>query len=125
MEAIERIAKAICNHHGRDYDAMVELNKDWWRGAARAALEAMPKARECEPMVPDEGGWSEWIHPLPGYLMQCCDCGLIHEMEFAIGETRDKGGPLNDGESDETGAILFRARRHAAQVGRHPDGEEA
>ena len=70
---------------------------------------------QCEPMHPDEDGWSEWIHPLPGYLMQCCDCKLIHEMELAIGE-REGDGPLNEGESDETGVILFRARRHQEDV---------
>lgn len=64
---------------------------------------------KCEPMHPDEDGWSEWIHPLPGYLMQCCDCGLIHEMEFAIGG-RVGDGPLNEGEG-ENAVILFRARR--------------
>lgn len=64
----------------------------------------------CEPMIAGEDGWCEWIHPLPGYLMQCCDCGLIHEMEFAIGETVDKNGPLNAGEAEES-VILFRARR--------------
>lgn len=66
---------------------------------------------QCEPMHPDEEGWSEWIHPLPGYLLQCCDCGLVHDMEFAIGETIDKGGPFNPGESEE-GVVIFRARRH-------------
>lgn len=66
---------------------------------------------ECEPMHPDEDGWSEWIHPLPGYLMQCCDCGLIHEMEFAIGRRRKgENGPLNEGETLRR-VILFRARR--------------
>lgn len=60
-------------------------------------------------MRPDEDGWSEWIHPLPGYLMQCCDCGLIHEMEFAIGR-RSGDGPLNEGETEEA-VIVFRARR--------------
>ena len=51
-------------------------------------------------------GWSEWVHPAPGYRMICCDCGLSHEMEFRIVE----------------GEIVFRARRHArstAQVRRH------
>lgn len=66
---------------------------------------------QCEPMHPDEEGWSEWVHPLPGYLMQCCDCGLVHEMQFEIGG-RDGDGPLNPGESDETGVIIFRARRY-------------
>lgn len=29
--------------------------------------------------------WSEWICPDPkGYLMKCCDCGLVHEAEFGV-----------------------------------------
>ncbi|KKW92671.1 hypothetical protein [Sphingobium chungbukense] len=64
---------------------------------------------QCEPMHPDEEGWSEWIHPLPGYLMQCCDCGLIHEMQFEIAEPNDPA-QLNPGEG-EHGVIIFRARR--------------
>lgn len=70
---------------------------------------------DCEPMDPDEEGWSEWVHPLPGYRMQCCDCGLIHDMEFVIGQ-RIGDGPLNEGESED-GVILFRARRSEAADG--------
>ena len=29
-------------------------------------------------------GWTDWIHPLPGYRMQCCDCGLIHRLELRV-----------------------------------------
>lgn len=65
---------------------------------------------ECEVMLPDENGWSEWIHPIPGYVMQCCECGLKHEMEAAIGQTVTVGGPRNDGESDDA-VVLFRMRR--------------
>lgn len=81
---------------------------------------------ECEPMRPDAEGWSEWIHPLPGYLMQCCDCGLVHEMEFAVGERAGQSGALNEGESEDS-VILFRARRHepssAEQVERDSPGD--
>lgn len=29
--------------------------------------------------------WSEWVCPDPkGYLMRCCDCGLVHEAEFGV-----------------------------------------
>ena len=29
--------------------------------------------------------WSEWVCPDPkGYLMKCCDCGLVHEAEFGV-----------------------------------------
>jgi hypothetical protein len=28
-------------------------------------------------------GFSAWKNPkMRGYLMACCDCGLVHEMEF-------------------------------------------
>lgn len=28
-------------------------------------------------------GFSRWVNPiLNGYMMGCCDCGLVHEMEF-------------------------------------------
>lgn len=34
-------------------------------------------------MTARRGGWCDWIMPIPkGYLMKCCDCGLVHEMEF-------------------------------------------
>lgn len=30
-------------------------------------------------------GFSRWIQPnMPKYLMSCCDCGLVHEMQFRI-----------------------------------------
>lgn len=59
------------------------------------------------PVNPD--GWSDWCHPLPGYRLQCCDCGLIHEMEFAI-VPRNADVEMNEGE-DEGHVIIFRARR--------------
>lgn len=67
---------------------------------------------KCEPMHPGPDGWSEWIHPLPGYLMQCCDCGLIHRMQFAIVPRSEVSGAgeLNEGETD-AGVIIFRAAR--------------
>jgi hypothetical protein len=30
-------------------------------------------------------GWTRWIQPIKrGYLLKCCDCGLVHRMEFRI-----------------------------------------
>ena len=54
-------------------------------------------------------GWSDWIHPLPGYKMACCDCSLVHNMQFRI---------------DDLGQINFRASRNVratAQKRRHRD----
>lgn len=61
-------------------------------------------------MYAGENGWSEWIHPLPGYLMQCCDCDLIHEMQVAIGQAEGDAEGLNEGETRER-LVLFRMRR--------------
>jgi hypothetical protein len=31
----------------------------------------------------------EWVQPVPaGYRMACCDCGLVHELDFRIHEGR-------------------------------------
>ena len=35
--------------------------------------------------VENADDWSEWVCPDPkGYLMKCCDCGLVHETEFGV-----------------------------------------
>jgi hypothetical protein len=65
---------------------------------------------ECEIMEPDEDGWSEWVHPLPNYIMECCDCGLQHEMETAIVKAHDLITPTSEGE-DKNHVIIFRMRR--------------
>ena len=50
--------------------------------------------RRYEPEALNDDGWSDWIKPLPGYVLQCCDCGSLHKMEFAV----------------EDGAVVFRAK---------------
>lgn len=31
----------------------------------------------------NKNGWSDWILPIMrGYKLACCDCGLVHDMEF-------------------------------------------
>ena len=40
---------------------------------------------QCEPQEEVEDGWCNWVCPKPqGYLMQCCDCELIHEVDFRV-----------------------------------------
>lgn len=35
--------------------------------------------------VERDDGWSDWVQPLmDGYRMACCDCGLVHEMQFGV-----------------------------------------
>lgn len=60
-------------------------------------------------------GWSEWRHPLPGHRMACCDCGLIHEMEFRIVRQVGPEGPDGTWPSrapkEKDLRVIFRAKR--------------
>jgi len=64
-----------------------------------------------------EGGWSRWVQPVmhKPYRMACCDCGLVHDMEFSV---LRKGKDLPNGtwlakELDRAKyRVEFRARRN-------------
>lgn len=44
----------------------------------------------------------EWIQPIrTGYKMSCCDCGLVHELDFRI----------------RKGRVQYRARRNQRSTG--------
>lgn len=110
---IEAIARAIAETPFADWNGTTAAHR------VIAALERTgyavtpTQAVQCEPMDPqDDDGWCEWIHPLPGYLMQCCDCGLVHEMQYAIVPSHENCGDaeLNEGETED-GVVIFRARR--------------
>ena len=50
-------------------------------------------------------GWSDWQRPIHGrgqrnYRMACCDCGLVHEMQFRVIELRGRQ------------RVLFKAKRN-------------
>lgn len=60
-------------------------------------------------------GFSRWIRPvMMGYKFGCCDCGLVHEMEFRVlaverryADGRWTGTPL----PRSAYRVIFRARR--------------
>lgn len=102
----------------RMWSASTETEKEYLAAIiAEARAEGRQSAlkRSYEQMVEGGDGWSDWIHPLPGYLMKCCDCGLVHDMQFEIALRNETDVALNPGESDD-GVIIMRARRH-------PEGE--
>lgn len=36
-----------------------------------------------------KNGWTGWIQPIrKGYKMACCDCGLVHNMDFRVSDGR-------------------------------------
>lgn len=40
----------------------------------------MPRFRKLKE---GRNGWTRWEFPvMTGYLLACCDCGLVHKMEF-------------------------------------------
>ncbi len=48
-------------------------------------------------------GWSDWITPRArGYRLGCCDCGLVHEMDFRV---------------DADGDVQYRVRRQNRATG--------
>jgi hypothetical protein len=66
---------------------------------------------------PGRGGWTEWVNPvMRRYFMRCCDCGLVHEMQFRViaqtSKTR-KDGTWDSATPPKTPTLRasFRARR--------------
>lgn len=73
-----------------------------------------------------EGGWSDWQQPrMPGYRMGCCDCGLVHDMEFKVLRVtkQNTDGSWEAEELDPAEfRVSFRAKRNnrsTAQIRRH------
>lgn len=49
---------------------------------------------------------NEWQMPImKGYKMACCDCGLVHRMDFKVIDN-DTQKPIKNGR------VLLRAKRH-------------
>ena len=60
--------------------------------------------------VANEGGWSEWVNPhSEQYFMKCCDCGLVHEMQFKVAKYSE--GDECEFVADVNLQAVFRARR--------------
>lgn len=54
---------------------------------------------------PTSRAFSEWIAPrMTKYLMACCDCGLVHELQFQI-------TPARVSKDGQFCRVIFRVRR--------------
>jgi hypothetical protein len=61
--------------------------------------------------VDSASDWSEWVCPDPAqYFMKCCDCGLVHEMQFNV--VKYSAGDKCEDVDDPHVQAVFRARRH-------------
>lgn len=77
------------------------------------------------------GKWSRWVPPLmKGYKMACCDCGLVHDMEFKIvrvTKTMKDGSWLYEPVKGKY-RVMFRAsrnKRSTGQVRRHKPSRQS
>ncbi len=68
--------------------------------------------KKFKTMNPKRGGWTEWVFPKNPYLFKCCDCDLVHEMQFkAFVEKNKKRGAFEIEILPEPIRAMFRARR--------------
>ena len=67
---------------------------------------------ECEPQEALEDGWCDWVCPKPqGYLMQCCDCGLIHEVESRVAKYEPRPSEVFEVVDDPDLQVQWRMKR--------------
>lgn len=69
-------------------------------------------ARRYRQEIETATGWTDWIRPAQGgYMIACCDCGLVHELQFKA----VKRAPFRDGKTVQFETVradaIFRARR--------------
>ena len=132
-EALDKALEGAANY----IDALGGDSRKYRQALANAALDKMAEnARELgldyEPWKPsdtahrpgglpqdfikheveNEGDWSEWVNPKPEqYFMKCCDCGLVHEMQFKVAKYSE--GDECKFVADADLQAVFRARRTA------------
>ena len=65
-----------------------------------------------EPQQALEDGWCDWVCPKPtGYLMQCCDCELIHEVDFRVVKYESKDSEVYEVVDDPNLQAQMRMKR--------------
>ena len=66
-------------------------------------------------------GWTDYVSPkMTGYRLACCDCGLVHDMEFfavRIVKKNDDGSFEYEELDREKFRVVFRARRNKRSTG--------
>jgi hypothetical protein len=87
----------------------------------------MPRIK---PIVANDDGWTEWQAPTRRYRMACCDCGLVHNVEFCVvlvGRKRSDGTRPIRRYNPAGYRVMFRMKRNersTSQVHRHSSGHD-
>jgi hypothetical protein len=119
-EAIEEAIEVL--EDANDVARMEFSDEDYYSEAINALRKALETdlARvgevgvwgECEPQEEVEDGWCDWVCPKPrGYLMQCCDCELIHEVDFRVVQYEPKPSEVYEVVDDPNLQAQMRLRR--------------
>jgi hypothetical protein len=117
MEFWDRKAKAITAiKQARALDKMAEnarelgLDYEPWKSSDTAHRPGGLPQDFIKHEVANEGDWSEWVNPnSEQYFMKCCDCGLVHEMQFKVAKYSE--GDECEFVTDANLQAVFRARR--------------
>ena len=105
--------------------AWLAERKEYWRkekekmqatNDLRAALaqqaEPVQEPVACEPQYANDDGWCDWVCPKPiGYLMQCCGCGLIHEVESRVAKYKPRPSEEFEAVGDPDLQVQWRMKR--------------
>jgi hypothetical protein len=117
-QALEFIAGLGRNHWGNRRAVMDALRAAIEQGEKQEAWKTSDTAYRPGGLpqdfivheVENEGDWSEWVCPDPTqYFMKCCDCGLVHEMQFNV--VKYSAGDKCEDVDDPDVQAVFRARR--------------
>lgn len=59
-------------------------------------------------------GWSDWQMPvMEKYHLACCDCGLVHTMQFRVFRVAKNSGQFSEGpDVSKNHRVLLRAQRN-------------
>lgn len=108
LEALEEINKLSIGENAICLPAEIDGAMD----ALRERL-AQPEPVQCEPQeAVTEDGWCDWVCPKPtGYLMQCCDCGLIHEVESRVAKYEPRPSEVFEVVDDPDLQVQWRMKR--------------
>ena len=117
-EAMEMALKALesdpISHAGlvNRKQAITILRQALETDLARVGEVGVWGAVQCEPQEALEDGWCEWVCPKPqGYLMQCCDCGLIHEVESRVAKYEPRPSEVFEVVDDPDLQVQWRMKR--------------
>ena len=81
---------------------------------ADAGTKVEPAAGfQCKPQpAVTEDGFTDWVCPKPlGYLMQCCDCNLIHEVETRVAHYEPRPSENFEVVTDPDTQVQWRMKR--------------